>query len=278
MFFNLVSEQIDQFIDTFMSNNEVRYRCKFDGRICGTKSIMCAYIARRHKSTVLKQLKQKESSLSESDEALAWKLAILDYNDVTNSQKGTKSKASGNSSTLRSTSLPVASSSSRPPIAPRSEPKRKKEYVPLPPAAYFQNRQQIDQEKLKPTRIKPKVDFNLTSEDKESRLKKLLSKSDQIVTRLANLMPASASTISVDGSTGNLATSNLDTSISPTVDVENQNLPNMQKYPLLQDCTLRNYQSAGLEWLCSLHEAGLNGILADEMGLGMWVSIHYSYS
>ena len=32
--------------------------------------------------------------------------------------------------------------------------------------------------------------------------------------------------------------------------------------------TLREYQLAGVEWLVSLFENGLNGILADEMGLG----------
>lgn len=31
---------------------------------------------------------------------------------------------------------------------------------------------------------------------------------------------------------------------------------------------LRDYQLAGVEWLISLWENGLNGILADEMGLG----------
>jgi ATP-dependent DNA helicase len=31
---------------------------------------------------------------------------------------------------------------------------------------------------------------------------------------------------------------------------------------------LRDYQLAGLNWLISLYENGLNGILADEMGLG----------
>jgi len=31
---------------------------------------------------------------------------------------------------------------------------------------------------------------------------------------------------------------------------------------------LREYQLAGVEWLVSLFENGLNGILADEMGLG----------
>jgi ATP-dependent DNA helicase len=31
---------------------------------------------------------------------------------------------------------------------------------------------------------------------------------------------------------------------------------------------LKDYQLAGVEWLISLYENGLNGILADEMGLG----------
>jgi ATP-dependent DNA helicase len=31
---------------------------------------------------------------------------------------------------------------------------------------------------------------------------------------------------------------------------------------------MRDYQLAGLQWLISLYENGLNGILADEMGLG----------
>lgn len=30
--------------------------------------------------------------------------------------------------------------------------------------------------------------------------------------------------------------------------------------------TLREYQLAGVRWLVTLHENGMNGILADEMG------------
>ncbi|UJR15998.1 hypothetical protein I4U23_002916 [Adineta vaga] len=37
--------------------------------------------------------------------------------------------------------------------------------------------------------------------------------------------------------------------------------------------TLKPYQLAGLEWLRTLHEVGLNGILADEMGLGKTVQV-----
>ena len=39
---------------------------------------------------------------------------------------------------------------------------------------------------------------------------------------------------------------------------------------------LRDYQLAGVEWLISLWENGLNGILADEMGLGK-VRLLYIY-
>jgi ATP-dependent DNA helicase len=37
---------------------------------------------------------------------------------------------------------------------------------------------------------------------------------------------------------------------------------------LVTGATMKSYQVAGMEWLISLYENGLNGILADEMGLG----------
>ncbi|KAL7004167.1 putative ATPase [Cystobasidiomycetes sp. EMM_F5] len=37
---------------------------------------------------------------------------------------------------------------------------------------------------------------------------------------------------------------------------------------LVKGATMKSYQLAGMEWLISLYENGLNGILADEMGLG----------
>lgn len=37
---------------------------------------------------------------------------------------------------------------------------------------------------------------------------------------------------------------------------------------LVTGATMKSYQIAGMEWLISLYENGLNGILADEMGLG----------
>jgi hypothetical protein len=41
--------------------------------------------------------------------------------------------------------------------------------------------------------------------------------------------------------------------------------------PLIQG-ELRQYQLAGVTWLISLYQNGLNGILADQMGLGKTVS------
>ena len=41
---------------------------------------------------------------------------------------------------------------------------------------------------------------------------------------------------------------------------------------------LRDYQLAGVEWLISLWENGLNGILADEMGLGKVCTLFFCLS
>jgi DNA helicase INO80 len=41
--------------------------------------------------------------------------------------------------------------------------------------------------------------------------------------------------------------------------------------PKLLNCTLKEYQMKGLNWLVNLYEQGINGILADEMGLGKTV-------
>ncbi|KAK4529860.1 hypothetical protein CCYA_CCYA02G0717 [Cyanidiococcus yangmingshanensis] len=49
-----------------------------------------------------------------------------------------------------------------------------------------------------------------------------------------------------------------------------QNAGSLQLHELTGG-TLRDYQLAGLEWLVSLYENGINGILADEMGLGKTV-------
>ncbi|KAJ1928535.1 putative ATPase [Tieghemiomyces parasiticus] len=44
--------------------------------------------------------------------------------------------------------------------------------------------------------------------------------------------------------------------------------PSARQPALVTGGTMREYQLAGLEWMVSLYENGLNGILADEMGLG----------
>ncbi|KAH3670530.1 hypothetical protein OGAPHI_001045 [Ogataea philodendri] len=41
-----------------------------------------------------------------------------------------------------------------------------------------------------------------------------------------------------------------------------------QQPKLLTGCAMKEYQIAGMEWLITLYQNGLNGILADEMGLG----------
>ncbi|EGG12083.1 uncharacterized protein MELLADRAFT_32790, partial [Melampsora larici-populina 98AG31] len=52
-------------------------------------------------------------------------------------------------------------------------------------------------------------------------------------------------------------------------DQKPESIPNHVGQPdLLSGVTMRPYQLAGMHWLATLYENGLNGILADEMGLG----------
>jgi SNF2 family DNA or RNA helicase len=298
MFFELVLERIDEFVETLIDEEkqQIIYKCKFDGRICGTKSIMCAYITRRHKSAVLNQL--KSLSTNQSDEKMAWKLAILDYEEVTETtagqglkqqQKNRHEISSENTLTesrrrasVRSASLPTAtnrsSSSNRSLLQSKSEQKKKREYAPLPPSSYFRNRSNPTASSSGKTHFS---DLNLTEEDKETRLKKLLTKSDQIVSKLAHLIPTSTPKVAMKESSANATSVSSPTVSSTGESGSTSSSSNIQstscsspvrapaEYPLLVGCSLRNYQSAGVEWLCSLHDAGLSGILADEMGLGL---------
>lgn len=50
-----------------------------------------------------------------------------------------------------------------------------------------------------------------------------------------------------------------------------QNREDWIPQPSLLNCTLKEYQLKGLNWLVNLYEQGINGILADEMGLGKTV-------
>ncbi|KAH9385860.1 chromatin-remodeling ATPase INO80 [Nematocida major] len=62
------------------------------------------------------------------------------------------------------------------------------------------------------------------------------------------------------GSGGQTVYNNSTLPISETVSV-----------PGMLQCTLKDYQKRGLEWLVSLYDQGINGMLADEMGLGKTV-------
>lgn len=56
-----------------------------------------------------------------------------------------------------------------------------------------------------------------------------------------------------------------------SLSTENESLSSNQSNNLFS--TLRDYQTIGIEWLCSLHIHNLNGIIADEMGLGKTVQV-----
>ncbi|KAH9470693.1 hypothetical protein MJO29_003529 [Puccinia striiformis f. sp. tritici] len=58
-----------------------------------------------------------------------------------------------------------------------------------------------------------------------------------------------------------------DPSNNTTIPTETHD-PHSGQPALITGATLRSYQLAGMHWLATLYENGLNGILADEMGLG----------
>lgn len=65
-------------------------------------------------------------------------------------------------------------------------------------------------------------------------------------------------------------TANGDQSVKPTMSA--------RQPALVTGGVLRDYQLAGVEWLISLWENGLNGILADEMGLGkVWMTFFFAF-
>ena len=358
MIFEYVTKNIDEFIETITVGNDTRFKCKFDGRVCGTKSIMCAYISRCHRDSIVKSLKrQSKLKGKRSDEELAWELAISDYQGAT--KPSLQSSVSSSSSTTsvssprasptrnsrtstphyptrsnvnRSTTTTSSSSSStnhngstskRNEISsqiPKVIPK-KKEYTPQSPSVYFRKR--YDNIESRHTTLTPSRNTNsmknkheLTYDDKETRLKKLLAKSDKIVERLSHLIKPpvdqtkSETTLETKTEADvktTVSTNNDDENEEKKIDISTSSLPStipsssssssttttsttaktpfdstknstMSQYPHLTGCTLRGYQVSGVEWLCTLHESGMNGILADEMGLGNLYIIQFIFT
>ncbi|KLT40740.1 hypothetical protein CC85DRAFT_287144 [Cutaneotrichosporon oleaginosum] len=63
----------------------------------------------------------------------------------------------------------------------------------------------------------------------------------------------------------------LEAQVQPEPEVEDDGEPKQYSFrqpELVTGAKLREYQLAGVQWMISLYENGLNGILADEMGLG----------
>jgi SNF2 family DNA or RNA helicase len=86
-------------------------------------------------------------------------------------------------------------------------------------------------------------DTQFNKEDKERRLQKLLSKTDQIIQHLSTLIKPVDEETTHSGDVVTLASERQPTNIT--------------------GCSLRQYQLTGIQWLLGLHSSGLNGILAD---------------
>jgi hypothetical protein len=83
----LLLECAKSHFDEFAETLESGYRCKFDGRVCGKKPMMCAYIIRHHREKVRSYLgkpTELENSVTNDDYSLAMTLAISDYEVAAN--------------------------------------------------------------------------------------------------------------------------------------------------------------------------------------------------
>jgi ATP-dependent DNA helicase len=132
----------------------------------------------------------------------------------------------------------------------------------------------------------------------QDRLQRLLKRTDHIVNTVHNTMQTfiekekknAAASSSVEVEENDEETSDADARENHMVDDEEgspstagdsdpvsiTSLQNQQQNgtnKFLRGRSLRNYQEAGVEWLSTLHQQGLNGILADEMGLGKTLTV-----
>ncbi|CAJ0763030.1 11869_t:CDS:10 [Entrophospora sp. SA101] len=115
-------------------------------------------------------------------------------------------------------------------------------------------------------------DINFDQEDESSLKKKAFLSAQNALAQVRQHTQNFDNNRIANKSTADMTVSN--------ADLDNMNFQNPSSMPpmteikqpfLLQNCTLKEYQIKGLNWLANLYEQGINGILADEMGLGKTV-------
>nr|CAG8532112.1 3828_t:CDS:10 [Entrophospora candida] len=106
-------------------------------------------------------------------------------------------------------------------------------------------------------------DINFDQEDESSLKKKAFLSAQNALAQVRQHTQNFDNNRIANKSTADMTVSNADRNMPPMTEI---------KQPfLLQNCTLKEYQIKGLNWLANLYEQGINGILADEMGLGKTV-------
>jgi hypothetical protein len=287
--------------------DNVTYKCKFDGKVCRTKAIMTAYLVRQHKSLLTSKDMESNREIRKTkkstivirkdtsdfhavnssnhgvliDKEIALKIASSDYEDMKKQRGASSSSPSQHERKLK---LNTFSDDSL--------------YTKVDKMKHFSNGDtKLDLDSnfslMEGFKDDDGESFSFVTERnratyRQSRLEKLLSRTDKIVSRLNNMM----ATVSI--SSQNFSHKEIEekfdnkTLMSPTdknshssmVDaqpmvsnvLENSEESfvvvddcNQQQPLMLRNVKLRGYQIGGVEWLNSLHMSGLNGILADEM-------------
>ena len=250
------------------------YKCKLDGKIMRTKELMKCYLVRYQKNVLLREaVKRRPTKVSgiqpsdsrSADEELALQIAMDDYDKMIEQpaphspmKRGKKTSGLNSLLNIKLQSRNEMTQHRESTIAMLSHQNR------LVLLLFFAYPARENQRVCYRCQHKTKVelddelsdsnDADISDESwKQARLEKLLSKTDRIVKRLQTMIHRfvdtheTASTVVFQPGSSN--SENL------------ANSRNGSSTPKLfrQGKALRDYQTGGVEWLCSLHANGLNG-------------------
>lgn len=229
------------------------FRCNTDGKVTRTRPLMTGYLVKYH-SKLLNALRNPATSSSdlinntfevfETDEEIALRLAMDDYDNVVSQpilQQKTSLKRGKKSAALNSL-LNIQSPQNNTDRSPVIHSKLITGHSTKASLRYNDDVDDDDDD------VENSVEI---SDDfwKQERLKKLLSKTDRIVNNLTKMIRnviVTSSNAEVD-------------SVGAVTSIIGHGSPRAAIALLDPGIILRDYQTVGIEWLASLHANGLNG-------------------
>ena len=281
-YFTFLNQNIHLITDESQSNKSQGWTCPYqhssggmNSKVFKSLNMFKVHLFREHRNEIDALMKKPEiiptpssSSAILSDAEYALSLALQDYDESVKQSSSSSSSSSSSTSSSQVVHNPSTSLSTSQSIYShsRARPILKKPRIVTPIGLFGTPSSKSTTTKCnKKSRANKEENLNegdddkFTDEkllkDKESRLQRLLEKTD----RIANTLSRSIFSSSAYSSSSSSSYSSSSTSISV--------LPSsVVQAPLCLKGCLRDYQLGGLQWLFGLHTSGVNGILADEMG------------